>query len=566
MEHIITHTDGTTDNMQTKARVSGVTKLVQSRTFMGDDKVTLEVVSAQPIPLHIGDRLDIHGIPYYLNKPPRKTKQGERAFTYTIEMDSVQYQLVTSQFLLFDSITDDMVSNPSQHTLTGLMLNSLTGTAQDILKMIVLNANRTKGDGMWQVGTCPDNTDTRNFTLDRGTCLEALQMLCEDWSLAFSITTDPGTGTSTINLATEPKILPPVKYILTFGKDGGLQRIETSPKGEDIVTRLYAYGGPQNIPNGYITQSNTNRLCLRQQDGTRQRHMSYVEDSTLMQAYGIREAVETFDDIYPMRVGTVTAIASTGDHPELRFYDTDMFDLNERDAETGETKWLIAGTTARVTFQTGQMAGYTFDITAYDHTAHLFTINAIKEEGDIVLPGPDNSTLRIATGDRYIITDIRMPEQYITDAEDELRERAAEKLGEINKDTLQYTIEVDSRWAKAHAGDWGRPAEQPFVPGDFVGIIDPDLDITVNLRITTITHDILADKFTLTVERYTRKPRVRDTGYRADIINREQARRKSNAIVAAQQTALRAVLTAATTAEQLLQLSLDEDDPTSAPA
>lgn len=541
MEHTLTHRDGTQQDLQTKVNVSSIRKMEQSCVFMGEDKLTIDVVSACPIPITIGDRINVHGEPYTLNKMPTAQKTGERSFAYTLDMDGMQYQLLAAQFLLFDNITDDVVANPSQYTLTGLMLNSLTGTALDILKMLVLNANRVAGDGMWAVGVCPNNTDTLNFTLDRGTCLEALQKICEDWHLEFEITTDTDTRVNTIDLKAEPSSSQSPKYTFTFGKTGGLFSIERAPKGDDIVTRLYAFGGTQNIPSDYLAQSNTNRLCLRQQNDTRYRHLSYVENNGLKTLYGIREAVCTFDDIFPQRVGTVTGIVTTGTHPELKFRDSSMFDLNERDQTTQETLWLIPGTTAKVTFLTGQMAGYTFEIISYQHSSYLFTIKEVKEEGDIVLPSPENTTLRIATGDTYILTDIRMPDTYITAAEDTLRSRATSKLAEINADMYQYTVEVDSRWVKAHVGSWGRDANHPFVTGDFVGILDTDLGISVTRRLTKYTHDLLTDKYTLTLERYVARPRTRQTNYRNSIIIAERERRESRAV--------RTVEDAATTAQ-----------------
>lgn len=555
----MTHRDGSTESLQSRARVSGVTKLVQSRTYMGDDKVTIEVNSAHPIAFNIGDRIDIHGEPYTLNRMPTARKTGERAYTYTLELESMQYQLVSTQFLLFDNLTDDMVANPSQHTLTGLMLNSLTGTAQDILKMIVLNANRTAGDGKWQVGTCPENTDTINFTLDRGTCLEALQQMCEDWKLEFAIFTDATTGVNTINLAREPEIIPSAQYTFNFGKVGGLATLERAAKEDDIVTRLYAYGGTQNIPNEYLTEANTNRLCIRQEGGTRKKHLSYVENATLKAQYGTREAVATYDDIYPRRTGKVSGIYTEGDTPERKFRDSSMFDLNERNTETGETLWLIPGTTAKVVFQTGQLSGYTFDITDYDHNTRTFTIAELKEEGDIVLPSPDNTTLRIAVNDTYILTDIRMPSEYVTAAEDELKTKAAQTLAQTNADMYRYTIEVDSRWTKIHAGDWGRQAEQPYIPGDFVAIIDHDLGINILLRLTSLTHDIIADKYTLTVERFFPRPKTRQTAYRSNIIATEDARRTHLNVVASHNIASSAMITSMVALEsaQAAQTEID---------
>lgn len=507
MEQNITHSDGTTASLQSRAAASGITKMEQSRTFMGDDTLNIEVSSAQTINFRIGDTIKLHGRPYSLNKAHTPKKEGDRRYHYTLPFEGVQYELINAQFLLFDNITDDAVAHPSQHTLDGMMMNSLTGNAADILKMIVLNANRVHGDETWAVGTTPATSDTLNFTLEAGTCLEALQALCEQWELEWEITTDGTTGQHTINLTAEPATEPAPLTTFSYGRTGGLYTTERTPKGE-MVTRLYAYGSTQNVPTSYLQEANTSRLCIKN-GNQRKQHLSYVENATLKQQYGIREKVEIYDDIYPQRVGTVTNIYTTGDKFWLKFRDNDMFNLNARDPQTGETLYLIPGATAKVTFQTGQLSGYSFDIVEYNDSNRRFTLKQVKEEGDLTLPSETVSSLRIKVGDKYILTDINLPEVYITDAETQLKEMATKKLAQMNADLYSYNVELDSRYVKKHATSWGRTADEPFMPGDFIAITDWELNTTTTLRLTSFTHDLLTDKWTLTIQRY--QPRIKTT-------------------------------------------------------
>jgi len=507
MEQNINHTDGTNTNLRQRAAASGLTKMEQNRTFMGDDKLTIDAIAAQPLDFRVGDTINVHGQKYTINRLPTARKEGERRYSYSITLEGAQYGLITAQFLLFDNITDDVVANPSQYTLDGLMLNSLSGTAGDILKMIVLNANRVHGDGAWIVGTIPASTDTLNFTLEDGTCLEALQALAEQWELEWEISTD-ANGKHTINLAKEPTTIPSPLTTFAYGRTGGLYSIERAAKQDDIITRLYAYGSTQNIPTSYLQEANTSRLCIKN-GNNRKKHLSYVENATLKQQYGLRESVEVFDEIYPQRVGTVTAIYSSGASFWKKFRDSDMFDLNARDSQTGETLYLIPGTTPKVTFQTGQMAGYTFNITDWNNTTKCFTIEEFKEEGDLTLPSETVSNLRIKTGDKYILTDINLPTSYITAAENKLKHYAKKKLAQLNADLYQYTVELDSRYVKKHATGWGRTADNPFKPGDFIAITDSELNTTITLRLTAYTHDLINDTYTLTVELY--QPRIKTT-------------------------------------------------------
>ena len=102
------------------------------------------------------------------------------------------------------------------------------------------------------------------------------------------------------------------------------------------------------------------------------------------------------------------------------FYDAAMdFDLNEKDAE-GNTLYLVPGAAAKVHFNTGNLAGYEFEITEYDHMSRRFTIKGFTDENGYSFPNPDNSAFQFAANDDYVLLDIDMPETYKADAEERL--------------------------------------------------------------------------------------------------------------------------------------------------
>jgi hypothetical protein len=75
----------------------------------------------------------------------------------------------------------------------------------------------------------------------------------------------------------------------------------------------------------------------------------YIQYNT--QVYGVIEQTITFDDIYPHRTGVVTGVDAL--NPFI-FDDTLIdFDVNS---------YLLPGTSAKVVFNTGQLAGYSFEI------------------------------------------------------------------------------------------------------------------------------------------------------------------------------------------------------------
>ena len=126
--------------------------------------------------------------------------------------------------------------------------------------------------------------------------------------------------------------------------------------------------------------------------------------------------MQTFDDVYPHREGVVTSIV---DNDIQKFSDSTLdFDVNEQ---------LIDGVVAKITFNTGYLAGYEFEITSYSRSSKQFTLISYEDSNGLILP---NDNLKIQTGDKYVIHDIEMPQSYISNAETELRQKAQDYLNE----------------------------------------------------------------------------------------------------------------------------------------
>src|SRR5690606_1410922 len=119
---------------------------------------------------------------------------------------------------------------------------------------------------------------------------------------------------------------------------------------KNVVTRVFGTGGTRNLPVGYPYS----RLQLSDP----------IEAN--IDLYGIKEGEYRNEDIVPTRIGTVTT-AEPYD-PETRFNkltDTGLdFDINAQ---------LAPGMTAKIGFEDGELAGYEFEITSYDHTTKTIT-------------------------------------------------------------------------------------------------------------------------------------------------------------------------------------------------
>lgn len=458
---VITHPNGERLHLFSKQRPSAISKATQKVALLSDDLVSLTVVSAEPLNFDFGDVITIFGKPYKLNQLPEPTKEGERKYTYEVTLEGTQYDLIDVIYKLPE----------------GCYGEQLYGDLEAHLNALIWNLNRIY-PGKWILGTFPANTPFKNLNATGKNCLQVLQEYCEQYGVEFGIVINTTTGTYTLNIVEKVGVTQP--FTLQYGRGKGLYKLQRKNiNNAGITTRLYAYGGSTNLGSNY----GHNKLCI---PGTT-RLTSYVESVTGRARYGIKENEKTFDDIKPERLGEVTSLGEN----VLTFADSSMFDLNEREQDGTTTKYLIEGATAKVTFQTGNLAGYSFDVRKYDHTTHTFVINKFTDENGTVFPSETSAAFQIAVGDKYIIEDINLPQQYITDAEARLLEQATKELEKVEQPQVSYALELDALFfAKTF---WQEVSAEVLHVGDFIRIVDEGVGVDKEVRITRIERNLLKE-------------------------------------------------------------------------
>lgn len=464
MEQIImTHPDGTTYNLTARTRASAVTSAEQRVVLLGEDTVTITVDSAEKIDFQIGDTAEIFGKEYTLNKLPQIRKTGNRKMQYTLTLEGPQYRLIDVQFIL---------QNPG-------MSDAYTGMMSGHMAELVACLNRrygTPGQPYPWAFTIEAGIGTEYKTFDFGgkNCLEALQELCEQYQTEFEMSSEDGV--TTIAIGTAGQVITSLGTF-RYGKGGGLYELaRTNVDSSSIVTRLFAFGGQQNLPQGHPYKS----LLIA---GATSRADSYVEDAEALALFGTKENTETFDDIYPKleEHNAITSLGS-GDHAEQFFTVSDFpFDINQA---------MIAGTTPTITMQTGRLAGYRFELVSYNHTPPTFRVKPYEDENHMTVPSPDNAAFQFGVGDTFLVGDITLPPELVTAARNKLKQRAEEVLAERKHPKVSYSLQLDSiRLRRQHQGEGGTP--EVFHPGDYIPVQDDELAIDGNIRITAYTRDIL---------------------------------------------------------------------------
>ncbi|MDX9847475.1 MAG: hypothetical protein RBT74_10890 [Tenuifilaceae bacterium] len=416
-------------------------KSIHSKRFMGEDGISLEIASALPIDFKIDDYILHEGKTYVLNTIPRLIKKSSNRYQYTALFESFKFELGKVQYLIF---TDDPV-NPAP-----LASFHLTGTAELLIDQVVVNMNRVDDLGRWGIeGTIP-STPHQTIFFEGDTCLSALLKICEEFGLEFVVTGRKITVGYEIGVVHNDRILK-------YGNGNGLYEIErVSVSSKEVITRLYAFGSSKNIPADYRNYSP--RLKLSN---------DFVEAN--VDKYGIIEHTEIFEDIYPTRKGSVTWVDSVN---FLKFRDSAIdFDLNST---------LLAGVSAKVHFVSGILAGYSMELSQYNHSLKEFTLLVNKDEKDFEVP---SASIKPEVGDQYVLLDIKMPQSYIDQAELELTARAQAFIDKYSSPQVEYRIMFDPIYLKS------LPME--INPGDKIYVGDEEISLKQSVRVMGISYPLV---------------------------------------------------------------------------
>jgi len=410
---------------------------IQVKQIMGADEIRLNFVSSTAIDFRFADWCEVFGEKYIIQQIPVARKVSSNQYFYNLTARNETLEIEKAQYLF---LGEDNTLRESDF--------ALMGTALDFVNLVVTNINRISSG--WSVGSVVASTQYRNMTFSKDTCLSALSRIAEEYETEFWI------SGKTVSLGKMENVRD-----LTFqhGRNGGLYEITRQVRdAEPLITRLYAYGAEKNLAPDYRGYSKR----LKMTGG-----VNFIENNT--DKYGTVENTAIFDDIYPRRQGTVSVVDSL----DVFYFEDDSMDFDLND-------YLLGGVTAKVTFNTGQLSGLTFEIASYNHVDKAFKILLNKDNSYIDLP---NDSLKMDVGDKYVLTDIRMPDSYIIAAEAELLAKATEFLARLSEPTLAYQVTFDQAFFKQNS--------IVINIGDVVRILDTPLGVDREIRVVGTTRDIV---------------------------------------------------------------------------
>lgn len=400
-----------------RAEISADESSTQQKGVQSDNVLTLSFTHYEHLPLDVNDYVDFEGERYWLTERYAPAQKSEGEWTYDVKLYGIESMI--KRFLVLE--TTDNNAEP---------VFTLTATAREHVAMVVKCINNGMGHTTdWKVGRV-DGQELIVIDYEGKYCDEALKEIAEKVGCGAEWWVEG----QTVNVC---RCEHGEEIELGYGK--GLTSIERDTSNTNkFYTRLFAIGSSRNIDAEKYGHS---RLML---PGGRQ----YVEVHT--DEYGVYDHYEkdAFSGIYPRRTGEVSSVrkeTKKGDDGKP----FDIYYFKDETLSFDPNEYEIGGETKRVSFEDGDLAGLG------ESDDHYFEVNfdSKTREFEIITiwPYADNTQvpggkLVPKVGDHYILWNVRMPDEYYRQAEEELLAAVEKYNAEHWQDISVYKAPTDHVW------------------------------------------------------------------------------------------------------------------------
>lgn len=405
--------------------------------IMGEQTLTLNFLSRDVIDFEVGDYVECEGERYKIRYKEKVTKREKSlGWEYNIPFYSSKYDLEDVVFFL---------NGKPEYKKN---FDSYTGTARQILELIVKNMNRE--DSGWKVGSCIESRPITISFKDK-----SVGNVLDD--TVKQIDTEYWISQKTVSIGKR-------KYdsnglVLGQGEGLGFTELEVSSVDEERPTTvIYPYGSDKNLGPDYGAD------YLMLPGGLKE--MSKNTDK-----YGrLGQKKIQFDHIFPKGEFLVTT-------------KIDDLTLQASGIDFNLTDCLLDEVEVIVTFQDGGLAGYNLAIVegSWDIDLKQFKLKVNEQENALKVPGDIN----FAVGDKFILTGIKMPQVYIDNASNQLAEEAQAWLDEHCEKRIQLRGKCDEVLF--------RQMNLFIACGQMVGVYSDQLKIDREIRVTKVKRYIEND-------------------------------------------------------------------------
>lgn len=385
----------------------------------GECSVSASFTHTEYIPLDVDDYIELEGVRYKVKSRYRPKQKNTQTYEYSVKFYAPIHDAEDTLMLFQEGGTTSEFS--------------YDGGPREHLQFWIDNMNRRADANLWSIGTVivADNKtiDYRNVK-----CWDAA---FGSNGIAATFETEMWADGYVINLCKAER-----GEMVELGYLQGLTNLAQEDNGEvKFFTRLFPLGSTRNID---ATKYGYSRLQLPDRS-------LYVDKNVNL--YGVKEETEetAFSEIFPKYIGTISSVRSEEKENEegrkytVYYFKDNGMNWNPKDYEIPDLDYMLQ-------FQTGELAGRgtdgSFQAAWHEDTREWEIINVYPDDttqipGGAIIPTP---------GDQYIPWNFAMPQEYITEAEQEYKQAVDDYLNTYSFDPNKYTGTTDRNYIeKNHA-------------------------------------------------------------------------------------------------------------------
>ena len=369
--------------------------------------VTVNFTTWEFFVLSVGDYVEISGKRFSIKKEYRPKKTDTQKYTYNISFYGREHDMQDLLFCRLNQGEDDLES-----------VFAYDGTPMEMLEKLVANMNRNTDGVTWRAGQAVTG-DRKTINFNGLFCWDAAGEIAGAWETEWWL---DGEYLNIGKCEHGERV--------TLGYMKGLKTGLTQNENSNSIkwfTRLIPVGSTKNIdPSKY----GYTHLQLPSRD-------KYIDLNTQL---GLKEHREeaAFEDIFPHRLGTVSSVRSE-EQTNKDGKEYTVYYVKDKDLPFNPDEYMIGEEVIHITFESGDLSGREFECNWHNDTQEFEIINTYPDE-NTQIPG---GNIIPQAGDTYILTNIRMPDEYYPIAEEQYKQAVDSFLTEYSKDISIYSGDTD---------------------------------------------------------------------------------------------------------------------------
>ena len=428
--------------------------------LMKSDHVALSWNSELDYTLPAGAYIEYKGEKYSLLEPYRPIQENENKFVFTPEFQSVIMRWAKIPFFMYTYAADNVITSRESDW-------SLTDTPASFMSVICKAIkNETGEEWTFSVDASLPASATVSFqSTDIFSGLNAVANIfkTEWWA---------DKANRVLHLSKAEYGIP---VTLEVGENINVPSV--TDKKEGYYTRFYAFGSTRNIVQDY-KGANVNNIANKRLTLDPTKYPGgYKDIKPGLQKGEIFSKILVFDDVYPsskltisdvrvrlmwtfgddnekVQIGTDEAGNPVYDQYAIWYFRIQGFTLNNTtyDKDSNPDGMLILGKELSAHFETGALQGREFELIYHEKTETVssadgtsIVLNAgdyeikFKEESSYIIPAI--TALIPSDGDKVILFNIRMPQEYVNAAYSELEEAMDKEIAHQSSDLNNYEFD-----------------------------------------------------------------------------------------------------------------------------